>query len=248
MDVFPEILSQQDVILLIVTSILTAMMTAAMGIGGGVLLLAVMASVVPVAVLIPVHGLVQLGSNAHRASLVRQHIEWRLVRLFLCGALIGALLAAALVVQLPLTVIQLAVALFILLMVWGPAPRKRALSATGLVTVGGLTTLISMFVGATGPLVAAFVHRLAFDKYRTVATFSACMSVQHLLKLLVFGGLGFALSDWLPLILAMIAGGFLGTWIGVRLLGKMPAEQFRLVFKLLVSVLALRLIWQALMV
>ncbi|WP_432471607.1 sulfite exporter TauE/SafE family protein [Amphritea sp. HPY] len=243
----PQLLSLQDVVLLILTSALTSMMTAAMGIGGGVLLLAVMASIVPVAALIPVHGLVQFGSNSNRALLTRRYIDWSLVKLFMLGGVIGALIAGVIVVQLPLAVIQLSVAGFILLLVWGPKLAKHEVSPTGLISAGAVTTLISMFVGATGPLVAAFVHRLGFEKYRTVATFAACMSFQHLLKLLVFGWIGFAFIDWLPLIIAMIISGFMGTWIGLHLLQKIPPEKFQIVFKLTVSVLALRLIWQVFM-
>ncbi len=62
MEWLPEAISNSQAIILVITSLLTSMLTAAMGIGGGVLLLAVMASIVPVAALIPVHGLVQLGS------------------------------------------------------------------------------------------------------------------------------------------------------------------------------------------
>ena len=221
----PDAVSLQDAIILIATSTLTSMMTAAMGIGGGVLLLAVMASIVPVSALIPVHGLVQLGSNANRAVMTYRHIDWGLVRLFLVGAVIGALLAVFVVVQLPLMIIQLSVAVFILFMVWGPRLDRREVSSVGVTSAGMVTTLVSMFVGATGPLVAAFVYRLKFDKYRTVATFAACMSFQHLLKLVVFGWVGFLFIDWLALILVMVAGGFLGTWIGLRLLKKVPPEK-----------------------
>jgi len=92
--------------------------------------------------------------------------------------------------------------------------------------------------------VAAFVHRRGYEKYRIVATFAACMTVQHLLKMLVFGLIGFAFTDWLPLIIAMIAGGFAGTWVGLHILKKVPAERFQEIFRLLVTLLALRLVWQ----
>ena len=56
---------------------------------GGVLLLAIMAGIVPAAALIPVHGLVQLGSNGNRALMTRRHIDWPLLRRFALGALAG---------------------------------------------------------------------------------------------------------------------------------------------------------------
>ena len=244
MNWLPELVGLDTAVLLIITSTLTSMLTAAMGIGGGVLLLAVMATVVPAAALIPVHGLVQLGSNGNRAILTREHIDWSLVRLFTLGAVAGALVAFFVVVQLPVEMIQLCVAGFILFLVWGPKLNKQEAPPVGLVLAGAGTTLVSMFVGATGPLVAAFVHRLGYEKYRTVATFAACMTIQHLLKMFVFGVIGFVFTEWLLLMLLMIAGGFLGTWIGLHLLKKIPAERFQMIFKLLVTALAFRLIWQ----
>ncbi|WP_372597665.1 sulfite exporter TauE/SafE family protein [Amphritea sp.] len=244
MNWLPDLIGADTALLLILTSTLTSMLTAAMGIGGGVLLLAVMATIVPPAALIPVHGLVQLGSNGNRALLTREYIDWSLLRLFFGGALIGAVIAYFVVVQLPVELIQLSVAGFILFLVWGPRLGKQEMPPAGLVLAGAGTTLITMFVGATGPLVAAFVHRLGYEKYRTVATFAACMTVQHLLKMLVFGLIGFAFTDWLPLIVVMIAGGFAGTWIGLHILKKVPAERFQVIFRLLVTALALRLVWQ----
>lgn len=244
MNWLPELVGFDTALLLILTSTLTSMLTAAMGIGGGVLLLAVMATVVPAAALIPVHGLVQLGSNGNRAILTREHIDWSLVRLFTAGAVIGALIAFFVVVQLSVEVIQLCVAGFILFLVWGPKLSKQEMPPMGLVLAGTGTTLVTMFVGATGPLVAAFVHRLSYEKYRTVATFATCMTVQHLLKMCVFGLIGFAFTDWLPLIFLMIVGGFAGTWVGLHILKKVPADRFQIIFRLLVTALALRLIWQ----
>lgn len=244
MNWLPDIIGVDTALLLIITSTLTSMMTAAMGIGGGVLLLAVMATVVPATVLIPVHGLVQLGSNGNRALLTRKYIDWSLLRLFMVGAIIGAVIAYFVVVQLPVEVIQLCVAGFILFLVWGPKLGKQNMPPTGLVLAGVGTTVMTMFVGATGPLVAAFVHRLGYEKYRVVATFAACMTGQHLLKMCVFGLIGFAFTDWLPLIISMVAGGFAGTWVGLHILKKVPAERFQMIFRLLVTVLALRLIWQ----
>lgn len=245
MDLLPESLSLLDAGLLIISAGFTSLLTAAVGIGGGVLLLAIMAGMLPVAALIPVHGLVQLGSNGNRALMTRQHIDWTLLRRFALGALGGALLASLIVVQLPLQWIQFSVAAFILYLVWGPKPGRHSLGRNGQVLAGGFTTLVSMFVGATGPLVAGFIHRHGMDKLATTATFASCMSVQHLLKMSVFTAVGFAFWDWLPLVAAMILAGTLGNWLGLKLLDRIPAEQFRRVFRWIVTLLALRLLWQA---
>lgn len=243
--ILPPGLESSEALLLILTACFTSMLTAAMGIGGGLMLLAVMGQVVPPAALIPVHGLVQLGSNANRALMLRQHIDWRLLGLFAAGAIPGALLASMIVVQLPLVAIQFSIGLFILWLVWGPRPSRQELSRWKLLLVGGLTTLLTVFVGATGPVVAAYIHREGYERFRTVATFASCLSIQHMLKAAVFSFVGFSFIDWLGLSLAMIAAGALGTWIGLHLLRKIPAERFGRIFRILITLLALRLLWVA---
>ncbi len=56
-------------LLLIVLAGFTSFVSAAFGAGGGLMLLVVMASIMPMTVVVPVHGLVQLGSNANRLVL-----------------------------------------------------------------------------------------------------------------------------------------------------------------------------------
>ena len=54
-----------------------------------------------------------------------------------------------------------------------------------------------------------------------------------------------ALAGLLASFMAMIASGAIGTWVGTKLLKKMPAEKFKLIFRVLLSVMCLQLIWQA---
>ena len=155
MDLLPASITLLDSSLLILTAGLTSLITAAMGIGGGVLLLAIMATIVPVTALIPVHGLVQLGSNGNRAWMTRQHTDWALVKRFILGAVLGALIASFIVVQLPLNWIQFSVAAFILYLVWGPKPGKHSLSAPGQLVAGAITTVSTI---VTVVSVVEFVH------------------------------------------------------------------------------------------
>ena len=239
----PAGVTPRELLLLTGSSFLTAVMTAVLGIGGGAALLVVIASSVPPLAIIPVHGLVQAGANSHRALLTRRHIDRPLLVDFILGAIVGAALGALLVVQLPAASILIAVGGFILYLSWGPSLPSQSLRGWPLRFAAALTTLISMFVGASGPLVATFAQQLSQERYVRVATFSACMSVQHTLKLLVFGSLGFAFSEWLGVVLAMILTGFAGTWVGLHLLTKVSNAQFDRVFRWVLTLLALRLLY-----
>ncbi|WP_394222382.1 sulfite exporter TauE/SafE family protein [Alteromonas gracilis] len=240
------VLSDSAIIMLVTASFFTSLLTATLGIGGGVLLLALMAGLLPVEALIPVHGLVQLGSNGNRALMTAKYIDWTMLRWFSIGAVLGAVLASFIVIQLPLVFIQFAVAAFILFLVWGGKPKAQEMKPAGRTLAGLVTTLVSMFVGATGPLVAAFVHRNNYSKMQITGTFASCMTLQHGLKAFVFTFVGFSFAQWAGFIIIMIASGALGTFFGLKVLKRVPAEKFMLAFKIVVTLLALRLLWQAL--
>jgi len=60
---------------MVATSLIASFVTAALGIGGGVILLATLAVLPPPAALIPVHGAVQIGSNVGRTLLMLRRVE-----------------------------------------------------------------------------------------------------------------------------------------------------------------------------
>lgn len=233
---------------LVAVSFIASMLTASAGLGGGTIMLAAIASTASPAAVIPVHGVIQLGSNVGRAVLLAPHVARPVLVYFAAGAVLGALLGGQLYVNLPGHVLKLIIALFILYTVWGPKFRKLRISNWAYSLAGVGTTFITMFVGGTGPFVAAFISPDRFGKEQTVATHAACMTLQHGFKVLVFGALGFTFGPWLGLMMAMVAAGFLGTVAGRAVLLRLPERAFKIVFKTVLTLLALRLLWSALQV
>lgn len=242
----PAELSGLAVMALIMAAAFTSAVTAALGIGGGVMLLGLMAVMLQPAAIIPVHGIVQLGSNAGRALMTLRHINLTTLLWFSPGVILGAWLASLFLVDLPLHLIQLCIAGFILLLCWGPAIPRFATGPVGTFLAASVTSFASLFVGATGPLVAAFIKQQETQRLPTVATFAAAMTLQHAPKAVVYGAAGFVFGDWLALIGLMIAAGALGTWAGLHLLARRSDQRFALVFNLVLTLLAARLVWQAL--
>ncbi len=231
---------------LLATSFVASLLTAAMGLGGGLLMLAVMAGGLPAAALIPVHGVVQLGSNVGRAVLFRHHARRNIFVWFALGAAVGVSIGASVAVSLPRPTLQIAVAVFILFSTWAPKLGSRPVPEKGFLAVGAATAFISMFVGATGPFLAPFLtpERLG-DRRATIGTLSTCMSLKHGLKVAAFAVTGFAYLPWLPLAAAMIATGFLGSLAGRAVVVRLPERAFRVAFRVFLTALALRILWQA---
>ncbi|SMY06276.1 sulfite exporter TauE/SafE family protein [Flavimaricola marinus] len=225
---------------LLAASFAGSFVTVAFGIGGGVLLLAVMASLMPPAALIPVHGVVQLGSNLFRALLLRAHVHWPPVAVFVAGSVVGVAVGGVVAINLPPAVVQIGIGGFVIYSVLSSPPVW--LSRQGLV-IGALSSFLSMFFGATGVFVANFVKSLNLPRQTHVATHATLMTCQHLLKIVTFGVLGFAFGPWVLFILAMIGAGFLGTVIGRRVLISMSDTGFRQALNVILVLLSIRLIF-----
>ena len=232
---------------LVAASFLTSGITAAFGIGGGLLMLALMGLVMPGAVLIPVHGAVQLGSNAGRAWRARGDVAWSVAAPFALGTLAGAFAGAPLTVSLPDAWFRIALGLFVLLITFAPVPAIAASGRAGHASSGAVTGFLSTLFGTTGPLVITILSHAIGERMRLVATTALCMAAQHGLKIVAFGALGFSFGDWLPLVAAMVLTGYAGTVVGLGLLARLPEARFRTAFRILVTLLALDLVRRGVM-
>ena len=234
-----------DFVILCAVSMSASFITASLGLGGGVLILATMALIMPPTVLIPVHAVVQLGSNAGRAMLMLRDVVKPILLPFLIGTLLGASIGAQVVVALPTAILQGVLALFILYATWAPKFQARKPSKKTFFGVGLLATFVTMFVGATGPLVAPFAAAYCEKRQNVVASHAALMTIQHGLKIVAFGTLGFGFAPYLPLLAGLIGFGFIGTLIGRMVLNRLPERIFRIGLKTLLTLLAIRLLYSA---
>lgn len=225
---------------LLAISFVSSFITVAFGIGGGILLIAVMATLMPPAALIPVHGVIQFGSNLFRAVLMRAQVEWAPVTVFALGAVTGVALGGMVAFNLSPATVQIGIGLFVIWSVLSSPPAW--LSKQGFV-IGTISSFLTMMFGSTGPFVANYVKSLGFPRQVHVATHATLMTCQHMLKIIAFGLLGFAYGPWVLFILAMIGAGFLGTLVGRRVLISMSDKGFQTVLNVVLIVLSCRLIY-----
>ena len=138
--------------------------------------------------------------------------------------------------------LQLSISLFILWSVYGKIP----IIGSKQITIGGaFSGFMTMFFGASGTLVAGMVKTLNLEPVRHLATHSALMSIQHLIKAVVFGFVGFAYSEYFLLIFFMIISGFAGTILGKKILVKYGSKYFKIILNATLTIIAIYLLWNA---
>lgn len=215
------------------------------GAAGGVILLAAMALVVPAPVLVPVHTVVMLGTGATRTMIMWRFVMQKTILPYLIGAAAGAALGAKVFIALPISISLGILGIFILVVTWMPALGRLGAERGRFVVLGFVTTFLGIFVSATGTLLAPFVASSAPERRNHSATLGALMMTTHIAKLIAFGVMGFAIGPFIPLAIAMIAAGAAGNWAGKVALGQTSEGRFRLIFQIVLTAMALRLLWSA---
>ncbi|MGI9295437.1 MAG: TSUP family transporter [Pseudomonadales bacterium] len=215
----------------------------------GAVTFATMATLLPPAAVVPIHAIVEAGAGISRTWLLRQFVDWRVVFPFIAGGILGLSVAAPLLNLNLLShdVLRTLLGATILTIAWLPLPalgdRVRTFSS-----FSGLgTSFLTLFVGATGPLVNALMGRSYQDHRQVLGTSSACMLFQHAAKIPIFVMMGFSFLAFTKLLILLLLAITAGTWVGRQVLIKVPQHIIKPVFKGLITILGLNLMWQGIL-
>lgn len=230
--------------LLVFTSFIASAISGAFAVGGGFLMLAVVAAFMPVSAVVPLHSVLMLGTSVGRGLFFWQFIRWEIVRPFVLGCLIGAPLGARIYLSLPEALIALAVGVFMLGAVWMPPvpwriPLQHPFFAVGIVH----SCLSAMF--SFGGILQPLMMRTALDKMQVIATLAVALLFMNLAKIAGYVTFGFEYRPYLLLIGCALLAGVAGARVGKHLAERVPEETFRLVFNVIMTVLAMRLLYRA---
>tara|TARA_B100000676_G_scaffold287712_1_gene318522 strand:- start:2368 stop:2886 length:519 start_codon:yes stop_codon:yes gene_type:complete len=166
---------------------------------------------------------------------------------FIIGTIIGVAIGGQIIVDLPKYLLQSFIGVFILYSLYGPIAKNVKASNIKFIGLGAFSSFVTMFVGGTGPIIAPFIRAITKERKSTVATHAAFMTWKHGVKIITFGLLGFSFSNYIPLIIGMIIFGIIGTWSGKIILFWMPEKVFSKAFNIVLTILALRLLFEGLM-
>jgi len=238
-----------DLVLIGLAAFATSILSALAGLGGGLLLLVVIAQFFAPATAIPIQGGIQLVSNGSRAFLLRSDIAWSPVGwsslLLFPASVLGATVATAM----PEDATRLAMGLFVLLVAWRPQLLKWSgtdkLPERALIGVGAVSGFLNSTVGASGPVTSPFFKAVTAGHKAFVATAAASQVIAHASKITAFTLDEFSIADHLGVIGIGATGVVMGSWVGTRMLGRVSEARLNTLFKTVLTLLAFRLIGQS---
>ena len=231
-------------------ALLTSMLSAVTGVGGGVLLLSGLTLYLPPQAIVPIHGVIQTWSCGVRLALFWQQIHWRLIPPFLIGMAPGAALGGFILHEISVvnpSWMLIFIAIVILSSVVGlrtdqssePSIPKRH----GLRTLGFICGCLSILAGSTGPLVSTALLKRHIMKEAHVATKAFLQGMTHIIKIPIYAYvLDFEFTQYLPELAVMVTMVIFGTRLGKGLLRFVPVEVFSKGLRLLLILAAMRIL------
>ncbi len=218
----------------------TSVLSGVLGMAGGMILMAILVTILSVANAMILHGAVQATANGSRAWFLRRHIKWRLLPNYMLGAI-----AAVVVFSLIALVPDPGLVLFLVGVFPWLARYSRSLK--GLDVTRPLTTIVCGFVvtaaqllaGASGPLLDVFYLNSPLSRHEIVANKALTQTIGHLLKILYYAfivSVATTLPWWL-FICAMTAA-VSGTRFGTALLHRWDDAAFGRVSSLVILTIA----------
>jgi len=228
---------QDELILGLITTI-TSTITAILGAGGGMVLIAILPNFLSPNNIVPIHGATQFASNFSRALFGYKHIYYKALLKFLLGSLIGAGIFAYFLSLISFKYIPLFIGLYILLSLWSKNFTKLIENLESYFLIGLIQSGISLIVGATGAMSMPLLLKDCKKMDEIVASAAAFASVTHFLKIIVFIFLGFKFFTHLPLMLTMIFAAILGSYLGTIIRKKYSGAKLKFILKIILTILA----------
>lgn len=215
------------VLILSLTSLLTAALSAVFGMVGGNVLMGVYAALLPVPLAMVMHGGTQLVSNFSRAVLLRRAVFWPGIWQYMIGALAAFALLFSVHYVPPQWLVFLGLGITPFLALLLPARWFDFERPAAAVLTGSAVAALQLTAGAAGPVLDLAFVESRLDREQVVATKAVTQCFSHSLKLMYFVPALTAESLQPELLAAVFLMTLVGTKLGTMILKRMTDDSFR---------------------
>jgi len=224
-------------------ALLASALAAVAGFGGAVVMLPVLVWAFGVRDAVPILTVMQLVGNLSRVGFNRREVVWPVVGWFALGAVPAAVLGGIVFAQAPADLLRRALGLFLLLTVayrHTARGRRARLRLRGFLGLGAASGFLSAVVGSVGPLAAPFFLSYGLVKGAYIGTEALTAVVMHVVKLGVYSGYSLLSPATVATGLASGTVMILGTYLGKRLLDRVPERVFQILVEVVIALSGLQ--------
>lgn len=207
----------------------TAFLSGIFGMAGGLILMGILLSLLPLPEAMALHAVTQIASNGSRGLLWVRYVHWRAAAVFLTGCTVAFILWAYLryVPSKSVCFILLGISPFIVRFIppgMKPDPERCGHGAA----YGFACMTLMMLSGVAGPLIDTYFLGGKLERRQIVATKAACQIFSHGAKFAYFGSfVDRAVElDWTIVTLA-VAASIIGTSLAKPILERLSDCQYR---------------------
>ena len=226
---------------LLVAVFSTSLLSGIFGMAGGLVLLAVLLTILPVGTAIAVQGAIQLIANGSRAVLSRAFIDWRVLGFMTLGLLTAGTILFIVRYTPDLATVCIAIGLLPILL-WIPQ-SWLALDASKphhAFICGFLGGGVNLGVGVAGPTIDMFFIRTPMDRRAIIATKAAAQVINHAAKIVFYWQATLVLTGFEWAWVAVAAPfAVMGTSAGYWVLQRLTDANFKAWTRLLVTAIGI---------
>lgn len=229
--------------ILLLAALITSFISGIFGMAGGIILMGVLTTILPVSAAMIFHGAIQVFANGYRAYLLRSHISWPILFRYL----VGGIPAIAVLIFVSWQPDKTAVFFLLGVMAFMPWMPKKVFALDvqkpgQAELLGFIAQGLNTLAGVVGPVLDIFFVRTDMTRHQIVATKGATQIIAHTTKIIFWSapiimvsGEGVIPPLWL--IALAIPFSMAGTWLGGLVLHRMSDVSFRDWTKWILSVL-----------
>lgn len=204
-------------------------LAAVAGFGGAAVLLPMLVLVFGVRDAIPILTVAQLIGNLSRVGFNRRELDLPVVGWFVLGGVPAALVGGLLFASAPISFLTRLLGIFLILVVVyrhiGKAGTLRP-PLRSFAILGAVFSFLSALLGSVGPIMIPFFLAYGLVKGALIGTEALATVAMHVTKLIAYGSAAILTTANILVGLALGTVMILGSFVGKKLLDKLPERVF----------------------
>ncbi len=227
--------------------LVTSTISGFLGMGGGMIMMALYGMVLPIKAAMILHGVTQLSSNGFRGLINYKHIQWKFIPLYLVGALSVFTVFRFIEFVPNMAMVYFCLGLFPFISFIPKVAQHFDITKGNQALLTGLAvTAAQLIAGASGAILDIFFINSNLDRHKVIATKAVTQSFGHGIKLWYYFSL-ISVADDLGsmsyyIYPAVVLTAFVGTYLGKQILNRLSERSFQKLSKGFILTIAVGLL------